>query len=85
MIKFTINGKEVSANESETIWSVAKKNKIDIPHLCHSDEVGYEPNGNCRACVVQINDERTLAASCIRKPAEGMKVSTNDNSVQESQ
>ena len=85
MIKFTINGKEVLANKSETIWSVAKKNKIDIPHLCHSDEVGYEPNGNCRACIVQINDERTLAASCIRKPTEGMKVYTNDDSVKESQ
>ena len=51
-----------------------KENKVSIPHLCHADEVGYDPNGNCRACVVQIDKERTLAASCIRKPVEGMEV-----------
>ena len=33
--------------------------------------------GNCRACMVEIEGERTLAASCIREPSEGMVVTTN--------
>src|SRR5262249_55311164 len=37
-------------------------------------EPGYRADGNCRACMVEIEGERVLAASCIRKPAEGMKV-----------
>ena len=78
MIKFKLNGIEIVAEENETIWQAAKKNNIEIPHLCHADQVGYDPNGNCRACVVQVKGERTLAASCIRKPSEGMKVTTND-------
>ena len=74
MIKFKLNGTEIVAEENESIWKAAKKKNIEIPHLCHADEVGYDPNGNCRACVVQVKGERTLTASCIRKPSEGMEV-----------
>ena len=85
MIKFKLNGKEVIAKEDESIWQAAKRNNVDIPHLCHADEVGYDPNGNCRACVVQINNERTLAASCIRKPTEGMEVTSSSEDVNDTQ
>src|SRR5476651_1944810 len=73
-IKFILDGKEVEALEGETIWQVAKRLGTDIPHLCYSPEPGYRADGNCRACVVEIEGERVLAASCIRKPAAGMKV-----------
>jgi len=73
-VKFTLDGKPVEACEGETIWQVAKREGIDIPHLCYSPEPGYRADGNCRACMVEIEGERVLAASCIRKPAEGMKV-----------
>ena len=84
MVKFKINGKEVQGNKEDTIWKIAKSNGISIPHLCHSDEVGYKPDGNCRACVVQVKGERTLTASCIRKPVEGMEVTTNCDTAKES-
>jgi formate dehydrogenase major subunit len=74
VIKFTLDGKEVEAFEGETIWQVAKRQGTDIPHLCYLPEPGYRPDGNCRACMVEIEGERVLAASCIRTPAEGMKV-----------
>jgi formate dehydrogenase major subunit len=51
---------------------VAKRQGTTIPHLCHKPAPGYRPDGNCRACMVEIEGERTLAASCIREPAEGM-------------
>ena len=53
---------------------MAKRLGTDIPHLCYSPEPGYRADGNCRACMVEIEGERVLAASCIRKPSEGMKV-----------
>jgi len=74
LIKFTLDGKEVEAFEGETIWQVAKRQGTDIPHLCYLPEPGYRPDGNCRACMVEIEGERVLAASCIRTPTEGMKV-----------
>ena len=78
MVKFFLNDKEVIAEENETIWQVAKKNGLVLPHLCYSDKPGYRADGNCRACMVSVEGERVLAASCIRKPSDGMKVFTND-------
>ena len=42
----------------ETIWQVAKRYEVDIPHLCYSPEPGYRADGNCRACVVEIEGYR---------------------------
>src|SRR5450759_2966377 len=73
-VKFIIDGKEDEALDGETIWQVAKRIGNEIPHLCYSPEPGYRPDGNCRVCMVEIEGERVLAASCIRKPTAGMKV-----------
>ncbi|MEP3430110.1 MAG: formate dehydrogenase subunit alpha [Roseibium sp.] len=75
-ITFSLDGKEVVAQEGETIWQVAKREGTSIPHLCHKDAPGYRSDGNCRACMVDIEGERTLAASCIRTPSDGMIVQT---------
>ena len=73
-ITFSLDGREVEAAPGETIWEVALREGFRIPHLCHRDEPGYRPDGNCRACMVEIEGERTLAASCIRTPGPGMVV-----------
>src|SRR5580698_1373363 len=73
-ITFTIDGNTVQAAADETIWQVANRTGLTIPHLCYAPEPGYRPDGNCRACMVEIEGERVLQASCLRKPAEGMKV-----------
>ncbi|MEW5964002.1 MAG: formate dehydrogenase subunit alpha [Pseudomonadota bacterium] len=75
-IKLTLDGKEVEADRGETIWQVAQRHGIKIPHLCWNPAPGYRADGNCRACMVEIEGERVLAASCQRKAAEGMKVET---------
>ncbi|WP_375229732.1 formate dehydrogenase subunit alpha [Roseobacter sp. S98] len=76
-VKFTLDGEEVTAEAGMTIWEVANGRGLVIPHLCHKPAPGYRPDGNCRACMVEIEGERTLAASCIREPSEGMVVTTN--------
>ena len=75
-ITFTLDGRAVEAAPGETIWQVAQRLGTEIPHLCYAPEPGYRADGNCRACMVEIEGERVLAASCIRKPTEGMKVKT---------
>jgi formate dehydrogenase major subunit len=75
-VKFTLDGREVEARAGETIWQAAQRLGTDIPHLCYSPEPGYRADGNCRACMVEIEGERVLAASCIRNPTNGMKVNT---------
>jgi len=76
-VNFTLDGKEVSADAGLTIWEVANGRGLIIPHLCHKPAPGYRPDGNCRACMVEVEGERTLVASCIREAADGMVVTTN--------
>src|SRR6476619_3649564 len=76
-IAFELDGERVEARPDETIWEVAQRLGTEIPHLCHSAKPDYRPDGNCRACMVEIEGERVLAASCIRKPAVGMRVHTD--------
>src|SRR5437763_15455085 len=75
-ITFELDGKLVEAKAGETIWQVAKRQGREIPHLCYSPAPDYRPDGNCRACMVEIEGERVLAASCKRTPSVGMKVKT---------
>jgi formate dehydrogenase major subunit len=73
-IQFELDGKQVEAINGETIWQVAKRQGREIPHLCYSPEPDYRPDGNCRVCMVEVEGERVLAASCKRTPSVGMKV-----------
>ncbi|HRD76095.1 MAG TPA: 2Fe-2S iron-sulfur cluster-binding protein, partial [Hyphomicrobiaceae bacterium] len=75
-ITFELDGKAVEADDGETIWQVAKRHGTTIPHLCWHPGPGYRADGNCRACMVEVEGERVLAASCQRKAAAGMKVRT---------
>src|SRR5579863_4847580 len=73
---FTIDDREVEIRPGETIFRAARRLGIKLPHLCYSPQPGYRADGNCRVCMVEIEGERVLAASCIRNPALGMKVKT---------
>jgi len=76
-ITFSLDGNEVTAEAGETILQVAKRNGIRIPHLCYTEMQDYRADGNCRICMVEIEGERTLAASCIREPMTSMVVKTD--------
>jgi formate dehydrogenase major subunit len=75
-VAFTLNGRGVVAAAGETIWQVARREGVEIPHLCYSPAPGYRADGNCRACMVEVAGERVLAPSCVRRPSAGMKVET---------
>src|SRR5229473_1971025 len=74
---FTIDDREVDIRDGETIFRAARRVAIKLPHLCYSPKPGYRPDGNCRVCMVEVEGERVLAASCIRAPTPGMKVRTD--------
>src|SRR6266446_6517701 len=75
-VEFKLNGRTVVGRSDETLIETAKHYGTDIPHLCYKE--GYRPDGNCRACVVEIKGERVLAPSCCRQPAKGMEVASNN-------
>ena len=71
-VEFKLNEQSVMGFEGESILNAAKRHGIDIPHLCYQE--GLRADGNCRACVVEIKGERTLAPSCCRNVAPGLEV-----------
>jgi formate dehydrogenase major subunit len=75
-VKFILDGQEVEARAGETIFRAARRYGVKLPHLCYLPKPGYRPDGNCRVCMVEVEGERTLAASCLRQPTPGMKVQT---------
>ncbi|HNO43466.1 MAG TPA: 2Fe-2S iron-sulfur cluster-binding protein, partial [Ottowia sp.] len=71
-IAFELDGQPATAFEGETILKAAERHGVQIPRLCFTD--GLRADGNCRACVVEVDGERTLAPSCCRAVQPGMKV-----------
>ena len=82
-VAFKLDQQTVIAFEGESILKAAKRHGIDIPHLCYKD--GLRADGNCRACVVEIKGERTLAPSCCRNATAGMEVLLKTPRVEKSQ
>ena len=82
-VQFTLNGQSVEAPAGKSIFKIAKELGIAIPHLCHKE--GLAPDGNCRACVVEVAGERTLTPSCCRSATPGMQVQTNSERAVKSQ
>ena len=83
-VTLSLDGEEVTVPEGTTIWEAAHGRGLTIPHLCHKPEPGYRPDGNCRACMVEVEGERTLVASCIRPVGEGMVVKTDTERAEKS-
>src|SRR5262249_25414030 len=75
-IALELDGRPVEAEPGETLWSLAERHGTTIPHLCWHPAPDYRPDGNCRACMVEVEGERVLAAACQRQAARGMKVRT---------
>jgi formate dehydrogenase major subunit len=83
VITFLLDGKPTEAFEGESILKAAERSGVCIPHLCYKD--GLRADGNCRACVVEIKGERTLAPSCCRSATAGMEVQATSERAVKSQ
>jgi formate dehydrogenase major subunit len=82
-VEFQLDQQTIHALEGETILKAAQRHGVEIPHLCYTD--GLRADGNCRACVVEIKGERTLAASCCRNVTAGMEVQARSERALKSQ
>jgi NADP-reducing hydrogenase subunit HndD len=82
MPKITINGKTVQAKRGASIFEAAYDQGIQLPNLCFMkgiNEIGY-----CRMCVVEVNNNKDLIASCITPVKRGMDIQTHSTRVRDS-
>jgi formate dehydrogenase major subunit len=78
-VKLTIDGREITVDESLTILDAARQNGIIIPTLCHHPALSNW--GGCRLCVVEVDNSPKLAASCVMPVRAGMEVVTNNPAI----
>ncbi|MCI0469584.1 MAG: NADH-quinone oxidoreductase subunit NuoG [Nitrospirae bacterium] len=79
MIELTINNSKVKAEKGSTILQAALKNGIYIPNFCYDKRL--VPYGGCRVCIVEIEGQRKLEASCATLAKDGMVVQTDSPKV----
>ncbi|MDT8902970.1 NADH-dependent [FeFe] hydrogenase, group A6 [Anaeroselena agilis] len=80
-VNFNLNGREVTVPAGITILEAARLHGVKIPTLCHHPD--QRVKANCRVCVVEVEGQKNLAASCATTVAAGMKVKTNSPRIRE--
>ena len=80
-IEIEVNGKQIEANEGETILTALNRNGIKVPTLCHMKN--FIPSGACRLCVVELAESSKLVSSCSFPINKGMKILTHSPKVTE--
>ncbi len=75
IITLTIDGRELSATVDDSILTIARQHKIDIPTLCFLE--GLSTWGACRLCLVEIEGTPKLLSACTTKCVENMVVKTD--------
>ena len=53
-VTITLDGMEVQATQGEPVLTVARRNNVTIPTLCHLD--GLKPYASCRLCIVSARN-----------------------------
>ena len=78
-VSATIDGKDIKVPLGTTILEAAKELGIRIPTLCYHEDLCIA--GVCRVCVVEIEGQRTLQASCAYPITQPIKVLTHSPKV----
>jgi bidirectional [NiFe] hydrogenase diaphorase subunit len=75
-----VDGRMITALDGQTVFSAAWDSGIHIPRLCHLG--GLSDPGACRLCLVEIEGQKKLQASCLTTVAEDMVVRTKSPALQ---
>jgi len=79
VVKFFIDDIELEVPSGTTILEASKMVNIKIPTLCYHPDLCLA--GVCRLCVVEVEGERTLQASCSYPISRPIKVKTYSSRV----
>ena len=73
-MQLEIDGRRVAAADGMTVLEAARGAGIDIPTLCHHDELS--PYGACRLCLVEVVKRGwpSIQPACLYPAQEGIEV-----------
>lgn len=79
MINIKLNGKEIETEAGKTILQVAEENGIQIPTLCHDEEL--KQFGSCWVCAVKVEGRRGFVTACGTDVLDGMEITTDSEEI----
>ena len=80
MVKLTINNKTLDVETGITVLQACEIAGIEIPRFCYHERLSIA--GNCRMCLVEMENSSKPVASCAMPVAEGMNIKTNSELVE---
>jgi len=80
-INVKIDDKKYAAEEGKTILEIARENGIDIPTLCHNEEISHTTS--CFVCVVKDKNNGKFMPSCSTVATDGMSIDASSAEVKE--
>jgi len=81
MIEVILNGKKIETEPGITILELARRNGLDIPTLCHDEELN--PYGSCWVCAVEVSGRRGFVTSCGTTITPGMEIKTDNEAIRD--
>ncbi|HHY99956.1 MAG TPA: 2Fe-2S iron-sulfur cluster-binding protein [Sedimentibacter sp.] len=80
-MKVIINNIEYEGLPGETLMELAKRNKVNIPNLCHKE--GFEGQGRCRLCMVEAREgnKTKIVSACVYPIHDGLEVNTDSEKI----
>lgn len=76
-IQLTIDGREITAKEGDTVLQAARSAGIKVPTLCYHERLN--PIASCGMCYVEISGYSDPVQSCATPAAPGMDVITQSD------
>ena len=80
MVKLTINNKNLDVENGITVLQACEIAGIEIPRFCYHERLSIA--GNCRMCLVEMENSSKPVASCAMPVADGMNIKTNSELVE---
>ena len=80
MVKLTINNKTLDVENGITVLQACEIAGIEVPRFCYHERLSIA--GNCRMCLVEMENSGKPVASCAMPVAEGMNIKTNSELVE---
>ncbi len=79
MIEVFLNGKKIETEAGITILDLARREGLEIPTLCHDEELN--PYGSCWVCAVEVKGRKGFVASCGTVLSPGMEITTDSEAI----
>jgi len=80
MLKLKVNDIDIEVEEGLTVLQACEQAGVEIPRFCYHEKLSIA--GNCRMCLVEMDNSPKLIASCAMPATDGMVIKTNTEKVE---